>query len=200
MTNRPTVQTNSPKSPPLLGVVLNRVNSIKPTPQKPIMKFKRRANVVWNKKQTLSADGICKLINAAAYCQTPPPTEMITPEADTKALEYLSNAADKISVDLVNPVNYKFVFFPPTKKFFWISVNEVRRHEIYERSTVRELYELKNGQQIKLYYYTCLKRGAETFCKNCSNRHKSHLKCLATKEVWVWHPAVNSASSTCLES
>lgn len=192
--DKPFNRPKSPKSPPLLGVVLNRIYGIKPTPQKPITKFKRRANVSWDKKQTLSADGIHKLIDAAAFCQTPPPTEPTVPvSTETNALESLSDAAS--SKDQIS-VNYKFVFFPPTKKFFWISVNEVRRHEIYERSTVRELYELKNGQQIKLYHYTCLKRGADKFCKNCSNRQKSHLKCLATKEVWVWHPAAEKASSS----
>ena len=186
-----TSPSNSPKSPPLLGVVLSRLNGIKPTPQKPQRpKFKRRSSAVWNKPND---DGIYMLLNAAAYCQTPPPvTSPIQPEQPELSTD--EQSTQETQPDQTS-VNFKFVFFPPTKKFFWISVNDSRRHELYERSTVRELYELKNGQQIKLYHYTCLKRGADKFCKNCANRQKSHLKCLATKEVWVWHPAVDGTTS-----
>ena len=169
-----TSPNSSPKSPPLIGSQnLNKANLAKPMPQHSngYSKFKRR-NVVWVGKQEEHCNQIVDtLLKAAAHCSTP-------------TIEAKDESANKI----VTKTEYKFVYFPPTSKFFWISVNEARRHEVYSRSAVRELYELKNGQYIKLHHFTCYKRGATTICKNCANRSTSHLKCLATKEIWVWYP------------
>lgn len=49
----------------------------------------------------------------------------------------------------VKKKNFKFVYYPSYKRFFWICVDDAVEHQIFKRGDVREIYEIANASALK---------------------------------------------------